>query len=231
MCRSAPCRRAGASDCIQPDGRGGLRHRTDDKIKYGDTDYLKDGGGTHSGRSMRMGAIVLSEASRKIIARACRVAAHVLEAADIDIEYADAMFTVAGTDQRISLFDVAAAARNRDDLPDDLKGGLKEDADVYLPRAVIGSRCMSAKWVDSKQAWWRSSTGLRSTMSAVRSSSFGRSDHGSVLQGVGQAVEDCAYDTGSGQMIGATFRLRDASRDTAPPFHAKCWKFPARPIR
>ena len=70
------------------------------EIKYGDTDYLKDGGGTHSGRSMRMGAIVLSEASKKIIARAGRVAAHVLEAADIDIEYADAMFTVAGTDQR-----------------------------------------------------------------------------------------------------------------------------------
>ena len=111
------------------------------EIKCGDTDYLKDGGGTHSGRSMRMGAIVLSEASRKIIARAGRVAAHVLEAADIDIEYADAMFTVAGTDQRLSLFDVAAAARNRDDLPDDLKGELKEDADVYLPRAVIGSGC------------------------------------------------------------------------------------------
>ena len=70
------------------------------EVGYGDTDYLKDGGGTHSGRSMRMGAIVLSDASAKIIARAGRIAAHVLETADTDIEYADAMFSVAGTDRR-----------------------------------------------------------------------------------------------------------------------------------
>ena len=202
------------------------------EIKYGDTDYLKDGGGTHSGRSMRMGAIVLSEASRKIIARAGRVAAHVLEAADIDIEYADAMFTVAGTDQRISLFDVAAAARNRDDLPDDLKGELKEDADVYLPRAVIGSGCHVCEVeIDSETGvvevvdW----TAVDDVGRAINPMTLDGQTHGSVLQGVGQALmEDCAYDNGSGQMIGATFVDYAMPRaDTAPPFRTKLLEVPS----
>ena len=202
------------------------------EVGYGDTDYLKDGGGTHSGRSMRMGAIVLSEASRKIIARAGRVAAHVLEAADIDIEYADAMFTVAGTDQRISLFDVAAAARNRDDLPDDLKGELKEDADVYLPRAVIGSGCHVCEVeIDPETGvvevvdW----TAVDDVGRAINPMTLDGQTHGSVLQGVGQALmEDCAYDTGSGQMIGATFADYAMPRaDTSPPFRTKLLEVPS----
>ncbi len=201
-------------------------------VGYGDTDLLKDGGGTHSGRSMRMGAIVLSDASAKIIARGSRIAAHVLEAAEADIEYADAMFTVAGTDRRISLFDVAAAARDRDDLAEELKGALKEDADVHFPRAVIGSGCHVCEVeIDPETGvveivdW----TAVDDVGRAINPMTLDGQTHGSVMQGVGQALmEDCSYDPETGQMIGATFVDYAMPRaDTSPPFRTKLLEVPS----
>ncbi|MEE2997611.1 MAG: xanthine dehydrogenase family protein molybdopterin-binding subunit [Pseudomonadota bacterium] len=202
------------------------------EVGYGDTDLLKDGGGTHSGRSMRMGAIVLSDASAKIIARATRIAAHTLEAADADIEYADAIFTVAGTDRCISLFDIAAAARDLSDLPEDLKGKLSEEAEVYFPRAVIGSGCHVCELeIDPETGvveivnW----TAVDDVGRAINPMTLDGQTHGSVMQGVGQALmEDCAYDTETGQMIGATFIDYAMPRaDTSPPFRTKLLEVPS----
>ena len=66
----------------------------------------------------------MGKASDAIIDKGKRIAAHLLEAADADIEFADGRFTVKGTDRSIGLFEVAAAARERNDLPDDLRGPL-----------------------------------------------------------------------------------------------------------
>lgn len=201
-------------------------------VGYGDTDLLKDGGGTHSGRSMRMGAIVLCDASEKIIAKGTRIAAHVLEAADADIEYADAAFTVAGTDRRISLFDVAAAARDRDDLPEELKGELREDADTHYPRAVLGSGCHVCEVeIDPETGvveiinW----TAVDDVGRAINPMTLDGQTHGSVMQGVGQALmENCAYDTETGQMIGATFVDYAMPRaEDSPPFRTKLMEIPS----
>ncbi|MGB0629133.1 MAG: xanthine dehydrogenase family protein molybdopterin-binding subunit [Alphaproteobacteria bacterium] len=202
------------------------------EIGYGDTDLLKEGGGTHSGRSMRMGAIVLCDASAKIIARATRIAAHVLEAADADIEYADAMFTVAGTDRRISLFDVAAAARDREDLPEELQGDLREEADTHYPRAVLGSGCHVCEVeIDPETGvvevvdW----TAVDDVGRAINPMTLDGQTHGGVMQGIGQAImEDCAYDRETGQMIGATFMDYAMPRaDNTPSFRTKLLEVPS----
>ena len=57
----------------------------------------------------------------QIIEKGLRIASHVLEVAAADIEFADGRFTVKGTDRSIGIFDVAAAAVQRNDLPDDLR--------------------------------------------------------------------------------------------------------------
>ncbi|PPR09773.1 MAG: 6-hydroxypseudooxynicotine dehydrogenase complex subunit gamma [Alphaproteobacteria bacterium MarineAlpha11_Bin1] len=202
------------------------------EVGYGDTDLLKDGGGTHSGRSMRMGAIVLSDASAKLISRATRIAAYAFEAADTDIEYSDAMFTVIGTDRRISLFDIALMARDRSDIPEELKGDLKEDASIHFPRAVIGSGCHVCEVEIDPE------TGLVDILNWTAVDDVGRAinpmtldgqTHGSVMQGVGQALmEDCAYDIETGQMIGATFADYAMPRaDTSPPFQTKLLEIPS----
>lgn len=202
------------------------------EIGYGDTDKIRDGGGTHSGRSMRMGAIVLCDASAKIIERGRRIAAHVLEAADTDIEYAEAMFTVAGTDRRISLFDIAVAARDRKDLPDDLRGELREEADVHFPRAVIGSGCHVCEveidpdtGVVEVVEW----TAVDDVGRAINPMTLDGQTHGGVMQGIGQAImENCAYDTETGQMIGATFMDYAMPRaDNTPSYRTKLLEVPS----
>ena len=201
-------------------------------VGYGDTDKIKDGGGTHSGRSMRMGAIVLCDASNKIIERARRIASHVLEAAEADIEYAETVFTVAGTDRRVSLFDVAAAARDRTDLPEDLRGELKEEADVHFAKAVIGSGCHVCEveidpdtGVVDVVDW----TAVDDVGRAINPMTLDGQTHGGVLQGIGQAImENCAYDTETGQMIGATFMDYAMPRaDVVPAYRTKLLEVPS----
>src|SRR5207244_9267667 len=69
------------------------------RILLGDTDVVRFGGGTHSGRSMRMAGAVIALAADDLIAEGRRRAARALEAAEMDITYARGRFTVAGTDR------------------------------------------------------------------------------------------------------------------------------------
>jgi carbon-monoxide dehydrogenase large subunit len=129
------------------------------KLIQGDTDIIPIGGGSHSGRSMRLAGIVIGKATDAVIAKGKRIAAHVLEAAEHDIEFAGGRFTVKGTDRSLGLFDAARAALAREassqrgnsivrapdtrpepgssarealvrnDLPDDLRGTLAAEGD------------------------------------------------------------------------------------------------------
>jgi carbon-monoxide dehydrogenase large subunit len=103
------------------------------RLIQGDTDIVPVGGGSHSARSMRMGGVVMGKASEAVIQKATRIAGHVLEADATDIAFADGVLTVKGTDRSIGLFEVARAARERNDLPNDLHGPLAADCDDFIP--------------------------------------------------------------------------------------------------
>ena len=77
------------------------------RLITGDTDIAPIGGGTHSGRSMRMGAVVMARASDEIVEKGKRIASRLLEAAEADIEFRERRFTVKGTDRSVDLFKVA----------------------------------------------------------------------------------------------------------------------------
>src|SRR6478735_9044333 len=83
------------------------------RLIQGDTDIVPVGGGSHSGRSMRLAGIVIGKASDTLIAKGKRIAAHVLEVAEHDIEFSRGHFTVQGTDRSIGIFDVAREAMRR----------------------------------------------------------------------------------------------------------------------
>ena len=72
-------------------------------------------------RALRLGSIVMLGASNEIIAKGTRIASHVLEVAVADLEFISGRFIVTGTDRSIGIFDVAAAAVQRNDLPDELR--------------------------------------------------------------------------------------------------------------
>jgi aerobic carbon-monoxide dehydrogenase large subunit len=80
-----------------------------DKIRVviGDSDIVKEGGGSHSVRATRLGGWVTVNAAKKVIEEGLKRASDVLEAAPADIEFAHAEFRVKGTDRVVSLFDLA----------------------------------------------------------------------------------------------------------------------------
>ncbi len=69
------------------------------RLLTGDTDVVKEGGGSHSARSMRMAGIVMGKASEEIVERGKRITAHLLEAAPSDIVFATGRFEISGTDR------------------------------------------------------------------------------------------------------------------------------------
>ncbi|HVB17448.1 MAG TPA: xanthine dehydrogenase family protein molybdopterin-binding subunit, partial [Stellaceae bacterium] len=101
-------------------------------IQYidGDTDRVAFGIGTNGSRSTVIGGSALWMAADKIIAKATKIAAHLLEAAEADIEFTvgdnGGNFSVAGTDRQISLTDAAKASFRAAALPPGLEGGLYE---------------------------------------------------------------------------------------------------------
>jgi carbon-monoxide dehydrogenase large subunit len=192
------------------------------QVIQGDTLRVKAGGGTHSGRSMRMGAMVISQAVDEIVDKGKKIASVVLEAADTDISYENGHFRVAGTDRTVSLFEVAAAARDRDDLPEDLKGRLGADAEIEFRRAVFGNGTQVVEVeIDPETGVTRLDryTAVDDVGNAINPLLIHGQTHGGIAQGAGQALmEACSYDPESGQMRAATFMDYAIPRATDFPF-------------
>lgn len=175
------------------------------RLIHGDTDVVKEGGGSHSARSMRMAGIVMGKASDIIIERGRRIAGHVLESAADDIEFASGRFTIKGTDRSLGIFDVARAAEAGDGLPDELRGPLFGDCTerMQVPGYPYGAQACEVE-VDPD-------TGRVEVVAIVAVDDVGRAinplilhgqTHGGVVQGQGQALmEQAYYDPEGGQML------------------------------
>lgn len=179
------------------------------RLIQGDTDIIPVGGGSHSGRSMRLAGIVIGKASDAVIAKGKRIAAHVLEADEDDIAFAAGRFTVKGTDRSLGLFEVAREAERRTDLPADLAGPLAAESDhtVQVGGYPYGSHVCEVE-IDPD-------TGMIAIVGYAAVDDVGRAinprilhgqSHGAIAQGVGQALlEGCAYDGDNGQLLAGSF--------------------------
>ena len=171
----------------------------------GDTDRVTVGGGAHSGRGMRLGSIVIKKSTDGIIEKGLRIAEHLLETAAADIEFKDGRFAVKGTNHAVGIFEVARAARERNDLPADLQGPLYAACDETVLDASYpyGAHVCEVE-VDAD-------TGKVALINYVAVDDVGRAVnpliihgqvHGGIAQGVGQALlEHAYYDPESGQML------------------------------
>ena len=175
----------------------------------GDTDKVSVGGGSQSGRSMRIGGIVIGRATQAIVQKARLIAAEVLEASAADLVFAEGRFTVQGTDHSIGLFEIAAAALHRPGLPAELKGPLAAEHDETVKSAGFpyGTAACEVE-VDPE-------TGHIELVRYAAVDDVGRAinplilegqAHGGIAQGVGQALlEQSAYDSQSGQLLSGSF--------------------------
>jgi aerobic carbon-monoxide dehydrogenase large subunit len=110
-----------------------LSHRlgldeSDIRVTHSDTDLAPDGGGTYASRTAVLGGSAATIAADKVVAKAKKIAAHALEAAEDDIEFADGSFRIVGTDRAIGLKDVVQAAYVPSRLPKGIETGLYEVA-------------------------------------------------------------------------------------------------------
>ena len=178
-------------------------------LKLGDTDVLKEGGGSHSNRSMRLGGTILVEASEKIIEQGKKIASHLLEAAVADIDYTDGEFIISGTDRTMDIFSIARAAETDASLPEELRGQLAAETEIRRRLPAYPNGCAACEVeVDPD-------TGAVEIVRYSSVDDVGRvinpmivhgQVHGGIAQGVGQALmEDMKFDKETGQMLTGTF--------------------------
>lgn len=179
------------------------------RVQYGDTDLVHHGKGTFGSRSISVGGAALLRASEKIIARAHKIAAHLLEAADSDITFEDGVFTVNGTDRDITLIEVAKASYQAARMPRELEIGLSESAIILPPGPTYPNGCHVAEVEIDPE------TGIVELINytvvddvgvALNPMMVKGQVHGGVVQGAGQALlEQVVYDRESGQLLTGSF--------------------------
>ena len=171
----------------------------------GDTDRVAFGMGTNGSRSTVVGGTALWLAADRIIDKGKKIAGHLLEAAQGDIEFANGEFTVAGTDRKISLKEVAKAAFVAPRLPAGFEGGFYETA-TFVPANDTwpnGTHVCEVE-VDPQ-------TGHVQVVDYLVADDVGNminpggvkgQIHGGVAQGLGQALmERVTYARDSGQLL------------------------------
>jgi carbon-monoxide dehydrogenase large subunit len=175
----------------------------------GDTDRVAFGMGSNGSRSMVTGGAAVTIAADKVIAKGKRIAAHILEAAEADIEFADAKFSVAGTDRGVTLKQVAMTAFQPARLPPGMEAGLYENATYAPKRDTFPNGCHIAEVeVDPEtgEVALLSYLVVDDVGTVINPLTLAGQIHGGVAQGVGQVLgEQVVYEASSGQLLTASF--------------------------
>jgi len=179
-------------------------------VVHGDTGRVLFGMGTYGSRSLSVGGTAIVKAIDKIVAKGKKIAAHLLEAAEADIEFKDGKFAVAGTDRSKTFGEIALCAYVPHNYPlDKLEPGLNEMA-FYDPTNFTfpaGTHICELE-IDPD-------TGVVRIEKFTACDDFGNiinpmivegQVHGGLTQGIGQALlENCVYDPESGQLLTGSF--------------------------
>jgi carbon-monoxide dehydrogenase large subunit len=171
----------------------------DVRVLHGDTSISPKGMDTYGSRSLAVGGVALYNACDKVIEKAKRVAAHLLEADEKDIEFAGGSFSVRGVpDQTRSIQEVSLATFAAHDLPEGFEPSLDSDAthdpdNFSFPHGTH----LCAVEVDTE-------TGFTKIRSYVAVDDVGKvvnplivegQVHGGLAQGIAQALyEEAVYD-------------------------------------
>ncbi|MGF1551683.1 MAG: xanthine dehydrogenase family protein molybdopterin-binding subunit [Paracoccaceae bacterium] len=178
-------------------------------IVHGDTNRVPFGMGTYGSRSLAVGGSAIYKSVEKVVAKAKKIAAHLMEASETDVVFENGQFTVAGTDKAVAWGDVCLAAYVPHKYPiESLEPGLEETsfydpANFTYPSGVY----VAEVEVDPE-------TGVVQVLNFTAADDFGNvvnpmivegQVHGGLAQGIGQALlEEAAYDK-DGQLTAASY--------------------------
>ncbi len=200
------------------------------RLLQGDSDQLKVGGGTGGSKSALVASQAFLEAGDMLIEQGKQIAAHVLEASAVDIEFAHGRFTIAGTDRGVSIIELADRLRSGLKLPPDVPQSLDVSHISDNPPFSFPNGCHVAEVEIDRD------TGQIEVVRYFMVNDFGTvinpmltagQAHGGVMQGIGQALmERTVYDP-QGQPVAGSYmdyalpRASDApDMSVAEPFRA-----------
>ena len=179
-------------------------------VVHGDTGRVPFGMGTYGSRSISVGGAAIMKALDKIETKAKKIAAHLMESSDADVEFANGEFTIKGTDKKVTFGQVALTAYVPHNYPlDKLEPGLNETA-FYDPTNFTFPAGTYICEVEVDPA-----TGVTRVDKFTAVDDFGTiinpmivegQVHGGLVQGIGQALmENCVYDRETGQLLTGSF--------------------------
>ena len=184
----------------------------DIELAQGDTDRVPFGNGTWGSRSASVGGPAIVFAAEKVRDKAKRLAAHIFECAEEDIDFENGIFSVHGTDRQISFAEIADISYHASNLPSDgsVSPGLDETV-FYEPQDTNDPQAMHLVVVLVDDA-----TGSVKIRDYFTSDDCGRiinpmivegQVHGGLAQGIGQAtMEHVIYDEDKGgQLLSGSF--------------------------
>src|SRR5471032_3231153 len=206
-------------------------------IVHGDTDKVQFGMGTYGSRSGAVGMSAIVKALDKIEAKAKKVAAYVLEAAEGDIEFKDGKFTVAGTDKSVAFADLALQAYVAHKFPtSEIEPGLKEGAFYDPTNFTFPAGCHICEVevdIDTGKTEIVNWTAVDDFGTVINPMIVEGQVHGGIAQGVGQALLEGAIYSKEGQLV--TGSMMDYTMPRAhdlPSFHVGLTetKSPSNPL-
>jgi len=179
-------------------------------VVHGDTGRVPFGMGTYGSRSISVGGAAIARAMDKIVDKATKIAAHLLEASEADIEFKDGQFTIKGTDKSVGFGDVALAAYVPHNYPlDKLEPGLNETA-FYDPTNFTYPAgtyiCEVEVDPDTGDVKIDSFTAVDDFGTIINPMIVEGQVHGGLAQGIGQALlERAVYDDETGQLLSGSY--------------------------
>jgi carbon-monoxide dehydrogenase large subunit len=176
-------------------------------LEQNDSDQVRFGNGTGGSRSITASGTAIVESSALVIAKGKQAAAHLMEAAEGDIEFANGRFTIAGTDRSIDIMELSRRLREGK-MPEGVPDTLDVDHNTKDTPSTFPNGCHVAEVEidpDTGVVQIVRYTGVNDFGTIVNPMLVAGQLHGGVAQGIGQALmEEVSYDE-SGQPITGSF--------------------------
>ncbi len=177
-------------------------------VIHGDTATVPFGRDTYGSRSLAVGGIAVHLACEKVVDKAKKIAAHMLEAAEDDIEFEGGTFSVAGSpDQNVTIQDVAGAAYLGADMPEGVEPTLNEQMTFDPPNFTFpfgAHLCVTEVDTETGKAWIRDYFAVDDCGPVINPTIVDGQLHGGLAQGIAQALyEGAIYDEDGNLVTGS----------------------------
>jgi len=193
-------------------------------ILLGDTDVVKAGGGTHSGRSMRHAATVFSLAAVELIAKGKHAAAVIFGTMPNEVDFSDGHFSWRESNRSFDFLELAQEM-TRHKMPEELAGGLAVVTDSEMHDPVFPNGCAICEIeIDPESCGLRLTryTSVDDVGRCINPLIVDGQTHGAIVQGIGQALwEQCVVDRNGQPLCGSFMDYGMPHSDQLPSFATK----------